>query len=120
MIWAGISGRYIFGPYFFESSVNQHTYLTTLKVWLVSELKHMDLMGKLCFQLDTVPAHYTISVQEYLCDISHDKRIAMAHPHSWLLKSGLQEVLICHLLIMHSGESSNKMDRGHINRQMKN
>jgi hypothetical protein len=30
-IRAAISGRYIFGQYFLECSVNQHTYLTTLK-----------------------------------------------------------------------------------------
>jgi hypothetical protein len=44
----------------------------------------------------------------------------MAHPHSWLLKSGLQEVLISYLVMMHCGESSNRMDFRHINRQMKN
>lgn len=38
MIRASISARCIFGPYFFESSVNLHTYLTTLTDWLVLQL----------------------------------------------------------------------------------
>jgi hypothetical protein len=53
-IWTGISDRHIFGPYIFEGSVNRYTYLAMLKVWLVSELECMDLMGKVWFQLDTV------------------------------------------------------------------
>lgn len=64
MIWARLSGRHICGQYFFQGSVNRHTYLTMLKAWLVSQLEHMDLMCKVWFQLGTVPAHYKISVQE--------------------------------------------------------
>jgi hypothetical protein len=85
-IWAGLSGRHISGQYFFEGSVNQHIYLTMLKAWLVfhhvevSQLEHMDLMGKVWFQLDIVPAHYTISVQEYLSDVPHDKWIGHGSP----------------------------------------
>jgi hypothetical protein len=52
MIWAGISARHIFGPYFFEGSVNQHTYLTLLRNWSVPQLERMNLIGKVWFQQD--------------------------------------------------------------------
>jgi hypothetical protein len=62
MIWAGISATHIFGPYFFEGSVNQHTYLTMLRDWLVPQLERMNLTGEVWFQQDGAPAHYAISV----------------------------------------------------------
>jgi hypothetical protein len=73
MIWAAISARHIFGPYFFEGSVNQHTYLTMLRDWLVPQLEHMNLIGKVWFQQDGAPVHYAISVREYLSDVCRDK-----------------------------------------------
>jgi hypothetical protein len=62
VIWAGISGRHIFHPYFFVGSVNQHISLTMLRDWLVTQLECMNLTSK---SLDP-PGQSTCS----LCDIS--------------------------------------------------
>jgi hypothetical protein len=75
MTWAGTSARHIFGPYFFEGSVNQHTYLAMLRDWLVPQLERMNLIGKVWFQQDVAPAHYAISLREYLGDVFSDKWI---------------------------------------------
>jgi hypothetical protein len=73
MIWSVISARHIFGPYFFEGSVIQHTCLTMLRDRLVPQLERMNLIGKVWFQQGGAPAHYAISVREYLSDVFRDK-----------------------------------------------
>jgi hypothetical protein len=40
LVWCGISANKIYGPYFFETTVNQHTYLEMLKTFFWQ--KHLD------------------------------------------------------------------------------
>jgi hypothetical protein len=72
----------------FEGSVNKHTYSSMLRDWLVPQLEHMNLIGKVWFQQDGAPAHYAISVREYLSDVFRDKWIGsgsaiLAAPLEW-------------------------------------
>ena len=47
-----ISARHNSGPYFSVGSVNQHTYLTQLRDWLVRRLERISLNGKVWFLQD--------------------------------------------------------------------
>jgi hypothetical protein len=49
MIRAVISVRHIFGAYFFDGSVIQHTCLTMLRHWLVLQLEYINLTGEVWF-----------------------------------------------------------------------
>jgi hypothetical protein len=62
VIWAGISGKCTFHPYFFVGSVNQHISLTMLRDWLVTQHEFMNLTSKVWIQQDRAPVHYVISV----------------------------------------------------------
>jgi hypothetical protein len=52
-----------------------HTYLTTLSVWLMPELERMNLTGNVRFKQGGAPAHYAISVRECLTDVFRDNWI---------------------------------------------
>jgi hypothetical protein len=59
-----------------------------LRDWLVPQLESMNLTGGVWFQQDGAPAHYAISVREYLSDVFRDKWIGrgsatLAAPLEW-------------------------------------
>ena len=66
LVWCGISANKIYGPYFFENTVNQHTYLEMLKNFFWQ--KHLDTLDykRYYFQQDGATAHTANTVQEWL------------------------------------------------------
>lgn len=68
LVWAGLSSSGLIGPYFFEGNVTGQSYLEMLQTYLVPGLKTLypNEMQKLYFQQDGAPAHYSLSVREYL------------------------------------------------------
>lgn len=68
LVWCGISGTRIYGPYFFESYVNQHNYLAMLQNFLWPKVLRTEGYKNLYFQQDGAPAHKANIVQEWLKD----------------------------------------------------
>lgn len=66
MIWAGVTGKHLFGPYFFDGSVNQETYLRMLNEWLFPQLRATGLMETVTFQQDGATPHFALSVRRCL------------------------------------------------------
>jgi hypothetical protein len=66
MIWAAVSSRYLFGPYFFEGYVNGDIYLDMLHTWLIPQLREKGIMDRVWLQQDGAPAHFAIQVREFL------------------------------------------------------
>lgn len=69
MVWAGILGEDIIGPYFFDDNiVNARTYLNMLQNYLVPELARRNLTGEnIIFMQDGAPSHYSLVVRHW-CD----------------------------------------------------
>lgn len=80
LVWCGISGSRIYGPYFFESTVNQHNYLAMLQNFLWPKVLRTEGYKSLYFQQDGAPPHKAIIVQEWLKDKFKDRFIAK---HQW-------------------------------------
>lgn len=68
LVWCGISASRIYGPFFFESTVNQHNYLDMLKTFFWR--KHLSVANykKYYFQQDGATCHTANSVQDWLKD----------------------------------------------------
>jgi Transposase. len=73
-VWAGIIGRRILGPYFFEENLTAARYLDFLRFDLVPSLAELfpnnedpDIPEeRIWFQQDGAPPHYGVQVREYL------------------------------------------------------
>ena len=66
LVWCAFSASKIYGPYFFEESVNQHNYLEMLKTFFwIKHLKVKDYK-KYYFQQDGATPHTANIVQNWL------------------------------------------------------
>jgi len=65
-VWCAISAEGIIGPYFFESTVNQHTYLAMLESFFWIWHKRKPDNKKFYFQQDGASAHTAGMVQDWL------------------------------------------------------
>jgi hypothetical protein len=74
-IRAAISTKQPFNPYFFKGPVNKETYLSELGNWFVPQLEGSGLLGQVWLQQERAPAHYTITVREFLNEVFRDKWI---------------------------------------------
>lgn len=88
-VWCAISYSGIIGPYFFESNLNQHTYLHMLNTFFHDHLNDIPLVDrrKLFFQQDGCPAHSTRIVREWLNQQFGDKWIGRNGPNQWPARS---------------------------------
>jgi hypothetical protein len=66
LVWCGISAKKIYGPYFFNKTVNQHNYLTMLKDFFWKKHFNTAEYKKYYFQQDGAPPHKATAVQEWL------------------------------------------------------
>lgn len=67
MVWGGILGDDIIGPFFFEGNVNGLAYLEMLQQNVVPALNQLELpIGEIMFQQDRAPAHYETNVRDWL------------------------------------------------------
>jgi hypothetical protein len=62
----GLYTNRLIGPPFFDGPVNQHTYLDMLQNWFVPQLENLGIKDDAWFQHDGAPAHYALTVREYL------------------------------------------------------
>jgi len=73
MIWAGITLTYLLGPYFFEGSVTQHTYLQMINEWLLPQMRAKGTANTIYFQQDGAPPHFALAVCNRLNEIFPDR-----------------------------------------------
>jgi hypothetical protein len=66
LVWCAISANRVFGPYFFEDSVNQHNYLEMLQNFFWPKVLRTADYKKYYFQQDGATPHTAISVQTWL------------------------------------------------------
>lgn len=66
LVWCAISAKKIYGPYFFENSVNQHNYLDMLKTFFWPKHLRTAEYKKYYFQQDGATPHTANMVQDWL------------------------------------------------------
>lgn len=75
MLWAGMTSEYLIGPYFFEGSVNQDSYLHMINEWLIPELTRREIFDTVILQQDGAPPHFAMSVRRRLNEVLPDRWI---------------------------------------------
>ncbi len=73
LVWCAISAKKIYGPFFFECTVNQHTYLDMLKNFFWPKQLRTTGYKNYFFQQDGATAHTATSVQNWLRSKFGDK-----------------------------------------------
>ena len=68
LVWCAVSANQVFGPYFFEESVNQHNFLHMLKNFFWPRVKKIKEFEKQYFQQDGATPHTAATVQTWLKD----------------------------------------------------
>ena len=61
-----MKSEHLFGPYFFDGPVNHLNYLAMLENCFISQLQSLGIESNVWLQQDRVPAHFAITVKEYL------------------------------------------------------
>lgn len=69
MIWAGMTEEHLLGPYFFDGSVDQHSYLRMINTWLLPELTARGLADIITLQQDGAPPHFAVAVRTRLNEL---------------------------------------------------
>lgn len=90
-VWAGIIGRRILGPYFFDATLNGNLYLQFLQEELVPALAVLfpneedpDLPSdNIWFQQDGAPPHYAANVRRYLEEVFPGRWIGRRGAIEW-------------------------------------
>ena len=75
LVWCGISANRVFGPYYFEDTVNQVNYLEMLKKFFWPKLLRTAEYKKYYFQQDGARPHTATTVQTWLTEKFGDKFI---------------------------------------------
>ena len=68
LVWCAISANRVFGPYYFEDTVNQHNYLEMLKNYFWPKVLKTAEYKKYYFQQDGARSHTAKTVQTWLKD----------------------------------------------------
>jgi transposase len=66
LVWCAISSTHVFGPYFFDTTVNSTNYLEMLRTYFIPRVDKTQDYGKSYFQQDGARAHTATVVQTYL------------------------------------------------------
>ena len=75
LVWCAISANRVFGPYYFEDTVNQHNYLEMLKNYFWPKVLKTAEYKKYYFQQDGARPHTAKTVQTWLKDQFEEKFI---------------------------------------------
>lgn len=83
MLWGGIIGDHIIGPFELEGHVTGHSYLQMLQQNVIpSIIQHGFLPSQVVFQHDGAPAHFTLDVRAYL-DATFERWIGRGGDIPW-------------------------------------
>lgn len=77
-VWAGLIGRHIIGPFFFEDNLNAEKYLSMLRLQIIpSIIEKFPRVNEdeILYQHDGTPVHYVIHVRKYLDEILNKRWI---------------------------------------------
>jgi len=85
LVWSGMSEKIIYRPYYFETSVNRHNYLSKLKLFYDKHRKAKEYKNYY-FQQDGLTPHTANAVQTWLTGKFGDKFLPNHKWHKWLLK----------------------------------
>ena len=66
LVWCAISATHVYGPYFFDDTVNQHNYLHMLKTFFIPRVSKTRDYRNCYFQQDGASPHKANAVQDYL------------------------------------------------------
>lgn len=66
LVWCAVSANRVYGPFFFDSTVNNENYLDMLKNYFWPKVYRTKNAKSLYFQQDGAPAHRHENVQEWL------------------------------------------------------
>ena len=66
MMWGGIWGDRVIGPYFFNDNVTGKSFLEMLKEEIIPHFETFPDFDDVIFQLDGAPVHYAFEIQNYL------------------------------------------------------
>ncbi len=75
MVWCGMSAHKVYGPYFFETNVNQHNYLDMLKDFFWEKHRKVQGYSQFYFQQDGARPHIANDVQSWLTERFGDRFI---------------------------------------------
>jgi hypothetical protein len=75
-----MDNKRLFGPYFCDASVNQHTYLAMPQNCFMSQLEILRIEDNASLQLDEAPTYYALTVREYMSVVSRDRWIGHWSP----------------------------------------
>lgn len=85
MVWCGMLGRKIIGPYFFPGTVSAQSYLDMLNSFLMDFLDDLPLQQvmDIWFMQDGAAPHYALSVRNRLTEIFPRRWIGRRGPVEW-------------------------------------
>ena len=69
MVWGATNSENLFGPYFFDGSVNHLNTLAMLDNFFISQLQSLEIESNVWLQTNGAPAHFAITVSEYLNEV---------------------------------------------------
>lgn len=82
-VWAGIWPRGIIGPFFFDGTVTAQSYLHMLTHEVMPLLQQNQSFQQMIWQQDGAPAHYGLTVRQYLDEHFHGRWIGRQGPIDW-------------------------------------
>lgn len=83
-VWFAYSAKLRLTPFFFPDTVTGENYAAMLKEHVIPELRRRRLLGKVVFQQDGAPPHFSKVARETISSVFPDhKVIARGYPQNW-------------------------------------
>jgi hypothetical protein len=84
-VWAALTRKHLFGPYFFPATVTGDSYRAVLSEFFLPELlaSHSTGMEHIWFQQDGAPAHYATETKHFLSEIFQGRIVSRGFLHEW-------------------------------------
>lgn len=83
MVWTGVIGQHIIGPYFFEDTVTQYSYLELLETFVLPELRRLGINpNNIWFMQDGAGPHFALTVRAFL-NATFPNWIGRGGPFPW-------------------------------------
>ena len=87
MVWAGILGERVLGPFFFESTVTGNAYLDKLRSEIIPAIEQVQPRSEIWFMQDGAPAHFATTVRQFLDEQFPEQWIGRSGPVEWPARS---------------------------------
>lgn len=88
-VWAGVIGKTLLGPYYLPQNLNGDNYLEFLQNVLpdIFDEAPLNVRNRIIFQNDGCPAHYRITVREFLDQHFPNRWVGRSGPILWPARS---------------------------------